>query len=82
MSKRYLTPQEAADYLGMGLSTLGIHRMNGTGPKYIKWGANVRYDVNDLDEWMDAHRVTPEPAPAPKIKRPVGRPRKLVEALA
>jgi predicted DNA-binding transcriptional regulator AlpA len=82
MSKRFITPQEAAEYLGSGLSTLGIHRMNGTGPKYIKWGVNVRYDVRDLDEWMDAHRVVPDPVPPPNRQRPVGRPRKLAGVTA
>lgn len=82
MPKRFITPPEAAEYLGCGLSTLGIHRMNGTGPKYIKWGVNVRYDVRDLDDWMDAHRVIPEAAPPLNSKRAIGRPRKLAEVTA
>ena len=72
--RRYLTPKEAAAYLGIGFSTLGIHRMKGTGPAYIKWGrSNIRYDVESLDSWMDAHRVTPEPMET--AKRRVGRPK-------
>ncbi|MCC6699540.1 MAG: helix-turn-helix domain-containing protein [Candidatus Hydrogenedentes bacterium] len=73
--KRFYTPKEAAEYLGVGHSTLSIHRMNGTGPKWIKWGVNVRYDVQALDEWMAAHTVTPAPR-AETTKRRVGRPRK------
>ncbi len=57
MHKRYLSPLEAAKYLGIGRSTLNIHRMSDSGPPYIKWGANVRYDIRDLDEWMGRHRV-------------------------
>ena len=70
-TKRYLTPKEAAEYLCVGHSTLSIHRMNGTGPKFIKWGhMNVRYDIQELDRWMAEHTVTPAP------RRRAGRPRK------
>lgn len=72
--KRYLNPHEAAEYLGVGHSTLSIHRMRGTGPAHIKWGMNIRYDVLALDAWMDARVVTPA-APVTE-KRRVGRPRR------
>ena len=74
-TKRYLTPIEAAEYLGVGHSTLSIHRMKGTGPVFIKWGTNVRYDVIELDRWMAANAVTPAPRPE-TTKRRVGRPGK------
>ena len=51
-TRRYLTPKEAAEYLGIGLSTLGIHRMEGTGPAYVKWATNIRYNIDHLDSWM------------------------------
>jgi hypothetical protein len=56
--KRYFSPKEAADYLGVGHSTLSIHRMNGTGPAFIKWGTNLRYDILELDHWMAERAVT------------------------
>ncbi len=80
VNRRYLTPKEAADYLGIGLSTLGIHRMNGTGPAYVKWATNIRYSIEDLDNWMAQHRVTPTPVTSLE-KRRVGRPRKQAVAL-
>lgn len=73
-TKRYFNAHEAAEYLGIGHSTLSIHRMNGTGPRFIKWGMNVRYDILELDRWMAERVVTPA-APATE-KRRVGRPRK------
>lgn len=72
-TKRYLNPQEAAEYLGVGYSTLSISRMKGTGPKFIKWGQNIRYDILELDRWMAEREVTPAPVTE---KRRVGRPRK------
>ena len=71
-TKRYLTPKEAAAYLAMGFSTLSIHRMAGTGPKFIKWAGNIRYDILELDRFMAEHAVTPAPV---TTKRRVGRPR-------
>lgn|SRR5690348_9856331 len=75
-AKRYLSPREASEYLGVGYSTLSIARMKGTGPKHIRWGNNIRYDINDLEEFMTERRVTPQPRPA-SAKRSVGRPRKV-----
>jgi hypothetical protein len=74
--KRYLKPREAAAYLGVGVSTLGIHRMKGTGPRFIRWSNNIRYEISDLDTWMFERRVTPESRSTTE-KRRVGRPRKI-----
>ncbi|MBY0506450.1 MAG: helix-turn-helix domain-containing protein [Bryobacteraceae bacterium] len=65
--KRFLTSREAAAYLGVGHSTLSIHRMNGSGPAYVKWSTNVRYDVLELDRWMAEHAVTPAPKKAAPV---------------
>jgi predicted DNA-binding transcriptional regulator AlpA len=73
-TKRFLNAHEASEYLGVGHSTLSIHRMKGTGPAYIKWGGNVRYDICELDRFMAEQTVNALPAQAEK--RRVGRPRK------
>jgi hypothetical protein len=70
---RYLTSKRAATYLGIGYSTLTIHRMRGDGPAFIKWGTNIRYDIGALDRWMQEHSVTPVPKPAAKRGRPPKR---------
>jgi excisionase family DNA binding protein len=48
-----LTVKEAADYLRLGVSTLNTYRVKGGGPPYIKMGATVRYDSEDLDVWIE-----------------------------
>lgn len=53
--KRLDTPQ-AADYLGLGKSTLDKLRVSGGGPTYIKIGKRVVYDPADLDAWFAQHR--------------------------
>lgn len=52
-----LTEAETAHYIGMSRPWLRLQRMRGTGPTYIKLGRAVRYDIRDLDKWLEAHRV-------------------------
>ena len=48
----------AADYLGLGKSTLDKLRVNGGGPTFAKYGRRVVYDPDDLDTWADRHKRT------------------------
>jgi excisionase family DNA binding protein len=58
--KRYLTTEEAAEYLGLSKRTLQDWRCDLTGPPFIKFGPrHVKYDVQDLDAWVDERRFTP-----------------------
>jgi predicted DNA-binding transcriptional regulator AlpA len=62
--KRAFSDREAAAYIGMSESFLRISRMDGDrsnrtpGPNFIKVGKAVRYLKEDLDAWLEAHRVT------------------------
>jgi excisionase family DNA binding protein len=49
--RRLLRPQEAAEYLGLGHSTLAKLRLTGSGPSFRKLGRSVRYHLDDLDRW-------------------------------
>jgi predicted DNA-binding transcriptional regulator AlpA len=53
--KKLDTPQ-AAEYLGLGKSTLDKLRVAGSGPAFIKIGKRVVYDPADLDAWFAAHK--------------------------
>lgn len=63
INSHVLTDPEAAQYIGMSISFLRQSRMDGTrrnrtpGPNYIKIGRAVRYVREDLDAWLDGHRV-------------------------
>ncbi|MBM0207611.1 helix-turn-helix domain-containing protein [Micromonospora sp. STR1s_5] len=46
----------AADYLGLGKSTLDKLRLTGGGPQYSKYGRRVVYDPDDLDSWSEQHK--------------------------
>jgi excisionase family DNA binding protein len=55
---RTLTVRSAANYLGLSASTLNKLRCTGSGPVYFKLGRAVRYDPQDLDNWLAARRVS------------------------
>lgn len=52
--QRYLTNDEAADYLRLSPRTLEKHRVIGGGPRFRKFGRRVMYAIADLDAWADS----------------------------
>jgi hypothetical protein len=55
----------AARFLGLQISTLRRWRWAGTGPAFLKLGSAVRYDPNDLQDYIEECRrrsTTPTPA--------------------
>ncbi|PLP98007.1 DNA-binding protein [Cupriavidus pauculus] len=50
---RYLTNDEAADYLRLSPRTLEKQRVLGGGPRFRKFGRRVMYAMADLDAWAD-----------------------------
>lgn len=54
-----LNVREAATRLGLSKSTLDKMRCAGNGPRFIKsTDRAVRYDPDDLDEWIAARRCS------------------------
>ena len=51
--QRYLTNDEAAEYLRLSPRTLEKQRVIGGGPRFRKFGRRVMYAVGDLDAWAD-----------------------------
>ncbi|MXQ07892.1 helix-turn-helix domain-containing protein [Alphaproteobacteria bacterium GH1-50] len=51
---RWLTPEQAAEHLAVGVRTLEHWRTKGGGPPFARQGRTVRYEVKRLDEWMNA----------------------------
>ncbi len=52
-----LTERETAALLGMTVSFLQARRVRGGGPVFVRVGTRtVRYDVRDLDRWIEEHR--------------------------
>ena len=54
--KSVLNAAEAADWLGLSVSTLAKMRLAGSGPLYSKLGRRVVYRREDIEDWVAAHR--------------------------
>lgn len=54
-----LTPDQAAEYLGVRVSMLQRWRMTGEGPKYVNLASKYkRYRKSDLDDYIDSKIVS------------------------
>jgi len=53
-----LRTPEAAGYMGLRKSTLEAWRVRGGGPVFLKLGKAVRYQKEDLDEFIHSRRCT------------------------
>jgi hypothetical protein len=47
----FLSPEQAAHYLGLSTRTLQAHRTARTGPRFRRHCRHVRYHIDDLDAW-------------------------------
>jgi hypothetical protein len=57
-SRRMLTTERTAEFLGVSGWTLFLWRKNGIGPPYLRFSRNaVRYSVDDLMAWLRTRRV-------------------------
>jgi len=55
MATQVLTGPQAAELLGVQEQTLRAWRVQGRGPKYIRYGGprgRVRYAPQDVDDWL------------------------------
>lgn len=50
---------ETAKYIHKDRRTLIRWRGEGTGPPFIKAGHHVLYKKEDVDAWLESHRVVP-----------------------
>jgi predicted DNA-binding transcriptional regulator AlpA len=54
--KELVTTEVAAKVVGLSPQTLAILRVGGGGPRYVKLGRSVRYDPEDLAEWIEVNK--------------------------
>ena len=53
---RFITENEAAEYLCLSPATLRRWRWAGKGPEFVKIGGAVRYDPVDIDAFIEQGR--------------------------
>jgi excisionase family DNA binding protein len=57
-SSRFLTTQEAAEFLGVSAGTLAVWRCVSRYPlPFVRIGRNVRYQEADLVSWVESRKV-------------------------
>ena len=54
---KLLSTEEAAPLCGVAPKTLCNWRVLGLGPKHIRAGARIAYDIADIETWKAARRV-------------------------
>ncbi len=59
--KRYLTEKEVSAITGLSVSLLRKMRSHCRGMPYVKIGKSVRYTLEDVQAFMEAHRVNVDP---------------------
>ena len=57
-NRQWLSAKEAAEYTGLGFSTLAKLRLKGGGAPFSKIGEKVLYMRDDLDAWLKSKRVS------------------------
>jgi hypothetical protein len=57
---RLITEAETARYIAMSIPFLRIARWRRTGPPFVRIGRSVRYNLDDLNEWLAGRTVVPE----------------------
>lgn len=53
---RLVTERDASELLGVSVRTLQKWRLQGNGPRFVKLGHAVRYDVKDLEAYIEDGR--------------------------
>ena len=54
---KLISTMEAADRLGVSASYLNKLRVQGGGPPFVKMGARVGYDPDDLSKWIASQKL-------------------------
>ena len=57
-SKTYLTEQQVAEMTERAVGTLRNDRWMDRGIPFIRFGRQVRYDLDDVIAFMESHRVS------------------------
>lgn len=55
-SKEFYSDRDASDYLGITVDQLRGLRFRGGGPAFFKLGVTVRYNRNDLQNYLEKSR--------------------------
>lgn len=74
MQSDFLDTRRAADFLGLKKNTLDVWRLQGKGPRFVRFGRAVRYRLTDLENFIEAntHEHTSESAEVASVGQATG----------
>jgi hypothetical protein len=58
--QRFVDEQTVSKLVGRALQTLRNDRFEGKGLPYVKVGRSVRYDLKDVVDYMEQHKIVPQ----------------------
>jgi predicted DNA-binding transcriptional regulator AlpA len=58
-SQKWLTDHQVVEKTGIPRQTLANLRCQGKGPIFYKIGRSIRYKEQDIENYMESHRVIP-----------------------
>ena len=62
--------EELADYMGVPKATLYKWNSEGTSPPRYRIGRRILYRLDEVDDWIEAHREPAEPHVVPMRRVP------------
>lgn len=54
----YMNEKSASDFCNLSEKTLQRYRVHGGGPTYIKCGARILYNRDDIISWLESKKVS------------------------
>jgi hypothetical protein len=60
MQNKYFNEYEVAYITGLSVFTLRSWRSQSRGMPYVKVGASIRYNIDDVEAFMHEHKINPE----------------------
>ena len=67
---RLLRVEDAAAYCGFSKHNFNKLRVNGGGPRFVRGGRHIRYDIQDLDAWINELPRFSQTSETPQYQRP------------
>ena len=58
-NSKLIPDTQASKILGIAVQTLRNWRQEGKGPAYLKIGRSVKYSIDDLKRFLEAHKINP-----------------------
>jgi hypothetical protein len=56
--KEFLNELDTSEYVNLSVHTLRKYRAKHIGPRFYKMNGSIRYRLGDIEDWLEACRIT------------------------